>query len=221
MTVEISHLFLERRNIKVYSAIPHFIESSGASLNSNYGDGVEITRIEGQGNGGFSLELSNETIDEIFSSSEHRSLNPTYKQGFGPVQITVVDPMKIPSGQYTLKLLDPIIELSKIASYGGWELIDNLTGSIISSASEDIQIGSEKYIETLGLDVKISQTENPGTDPTNIENNGLISGTIEFDNINDRWLSGVADRDMIIHFLVFGVLIGSGLDLMKMKMTHY
>ena len=75
------------------------------------------------------------------------------------------------------------------------ELIDNLTGSIISSASEDIQIGSEKYIETLGLDVKISQTENPGTDPTNIENNGLISGTIEFDNINDRWLSGVADRD--------------------------
>ena len=184
-----------RRNIKVYSAIPHFIESSGASLNSNYGDGVEITRIEGQGNGGFSLELSNETIDEIFSSSEHRSLNPTYKQGFGPVQITVVDPMKIPSGQYTLKLLDPIIELSKITSYGGWELIDNLTGSIISSASEDIQIGSEKYIETLGLNVKISQTENPGTDPTNIENNGLISGTIEFDNINDRWLSGVADRD--------------------------
>ena len=30
---------------------------------------------------------------------------------------------------------------------------------------------------------------------TNIDDNGLISGTIEFANPNDRWLSGVADRD--------------------------
>ena len=28
-----------------------------------------------------------------------------------------------------------------------------------------------------------------------IDDNGLISGTIEFENPNDRWLSGVADRD--------------------------
>ena len=35
----------------------------------------------------------------------------------------------------------------------------------------------------------------PGADPTNLEANGLISGTIEFEDKNDRWLTGVADRD--------------------------
>lgn len=42
-----------RKNIQVYTAIPHMIESEngGTVLNADYGDGVEITRIEGQGNG--------------------------------------------------------------------------------------------------------------------------------------------------------------------------
>ena len=31
--------------------------------------------------------------------------------------------------------------------------------------------------------------------PANIDNNGLISSSIEYENINDRWLSGVPDRD--------------------------
>ena len=75
------------------------------------------------------------------------------------------------------------------------ELTDNEEDSIIASADDDIAVGSEKYIDTLGLNVKLLQTDNPGYDPNNISNNGLISGTIEFENPNDRWLSGVADRD--------------------------
>jgi hypothetical protein len=190
-----------RRNIKVYSAIPHFTESAngGMTLNASYGDGIKITRLEGKGNGGMALELTAETVNEILTSGDYRSLNPTYEQGEGPIAITVVDPVEIPEGDFTFKLMDPIFgegtEQNKILSYGRWELIDNETGSIVSSANEDIAVGSEKYISSLGLNVKILQTENPGADPDNIENNGLISGTIEFKNINDRWLSGVADRD--------------------------
>ena len=56
-----------RRNIRPYPAIPHFIEpeNGGTILNSAYGDGVQITRLEGQGNGGLALELTKNTLEEI------------------------------------------------------------------------------------------------------------------------------------------------------------
>jgi hypothetical protein len=187
-----------RRNIEVYSAIPHFTEpeNGGMTLNASYGDGVELTRLEGQGNGGIALELTTGTINEILASEDHRSLYPVYKQGQGPVTINVVDPVKIPQGDFMFKLMNPTLtNLGVVTSYGRWELVDNETGTIISYANEDILFGSETYIESLGLNIKISQTANPGTNPDNIENNGFISGTIEFEDINDRWLSGVADRD--------------------------
>ena len=186
-----------RRNIKVYSGIPHVNnpENGGTTLNASYGDGVELTRKEGQGNGGMALEFTNQTVEDILTSEDHRSLNPTYAAGQGPITITVVDPVKVPQGDFTFKLMDPIFNVNAIISYGRWELIDNATGNIIASADQDIELGSEQYISQLGLNVKVKQTQNPGADPTNIDDNGLISGTIEFENPNDRWLSGVADRD--------------------------
>jgi hypothetical protein len=186
-----------RRNINVYSAIPHVNnpENGGTTLNASYGDGVELRREEGQGNGGMALEFTNQTIKEILNSEDHRSLNPTYVAGQGPITITVVDPVKVPQGDFTFKLMDPIFNVNAVISYGRWELIDNATGNIKASADQDIELGSEQYISQLGLNVKVKQTQNPGADPTNIDDNGLISGTIEFENPNDRWLSGVADRD--------------------------
>lgn len=185
-----------RRNIQVYSAIPHFIESTGAMSASAYGDGVEMTRIEGQGNGGFSLELTEETVAEILNSADHRSLNPKYKQGKGPVSITVVDPLKIPEGNFTFKLMNPSLTSNgAVVSYGSWQLINSDNGDVVASANDDITIGSDKYISSLGLNVRVIQALNPGSDPTNIDNNGLLSGTIEFEDMNDRWLSGIADRD--------------------------
>ena len=194
-----------RRNLKVYSAIPHFTEpdEGGTILNASYGDGVSITRIEGTGNGGNDLELTQESIDEILNSDDHRVYNPTYIAGHGPVNITVVDPVKIPEGDYTFKLFDPEFNGSSISSYNSWELTNQQDGSVLGSSNQSITIGSEQYIPSLGLNVKVKQSLNPGSDPANIDNNGLISSSIEYENINDRWLSGVPDRDDESGFLSF------------------
>ena len=186
-----------RRNIKVYSGIPHINnpENGGTTLNASYGDGVELTRLEGKGNGGLALELTSETVQEILNSEDHRSFFPTYEQGQGPISISVVDPVKIPKGDYTFKLMEPTFNGNQIASYGKWELVNNENANVVASVTQNIDLGSEQYISQLGLNVKIIQAQEPGADPTNIDNNGLISGTIEFSNTNDRWLSGVADRD--------------------------
>ncbi len=210
-----------RRNIKVYSAIPHFTEpeNGGTTLNAFYGDGVKLTRLEGQGNGGMALELSKETVDEILSSASHRSLHPTYNQGKGPIAISVVDPLKIAEGDYTLKLLEPIFNSSSqksITGYKAWELINNENGNIVVSDSIDVvsvydpendawlyDLGnSSRYIDEIGLNIDISLNTQPGLEP--LGNNGLISGTIEFENTSDRWLSGVADRDDESPFSLWG-----------------
>jgi len=82
-----------------------------------------------------------------------------------------------------------------ITSYTKWNLIDEETGDIIATANEDILVGTEFYISSLGLNIKIKQVSSPGEDPANIMSNGLISSSIEFENVNDRWLTGLADRD--------------------------
>ena len=193
-----------RRNIQVYSAIPHYTESEngGTTLNAAYGDGVEITRIEGTGNGGSFLDLTEESITELLASEEHRVLQPVYKQGLGPVNFEVVDPMKIPAGNFMLKLENAVFssnpggdQTGLITSYGSWVLTNENTGEVVANENTDISTGSEKYITELGFNIKIKQFDNPGTDPLLNENNGFISSEIEYSNKNDRWLTGLADRD--------------------------
>tara|TARA_B100000767_G_scaffold265557_1_gene281747 strand:- start:1198 stop:5430 length:4233 start_codon:yes stop_codon:yes gene_type:complete len=187
-----------RRNIQVYSGIPHFTspDAGGTKLEASYGDGVEINRLEGTGNGGNVLELTSKTINDILESPDHKSLNLTYLAGKGPIDISVVDPFKIPRGNFIIKLMDPVTtNTGLITSYSKWSLIDEETGIVKASKNDDILVGTEVYINSLGLNVKVKQVINPGEDPANIMNNGLISSSIEFENVNDRWLSGLADRD--------------------------
>lgn len=119
-----------RKNIKVYTAIPHKIVN-GTVLNSTYGDGFSITRLQGHGNGGVSMELTQSTVDEILSKpavtydsyltkpygqwaveellvpnvnygDENYPIayNARYQQGKGPLSIKVVDPLNVVSGRF-------------------------------------------------------------------------------------------------------------------------
>lgn len=55
-----------RKNIRNYEAIPHK-PLGGLIVNSKYGEQPPITRLQGNGNGGFVLQLEQESIDEILS----------------------------------------------------------------------------------------------------------------------------------------------------------
>ena len=55
-----------RKNIKMYTAVPHKIVN-GTVINSSYGDQPVINRWTGLGNGGNQLELSEADIEEVLS----------------------------------------------------------------------------------------------------------------------------------------------------------
>lgn len=99
--------YLEGRKSKKAFGIPHnpAPEKSGSIMNSAYGYGPKVTRLEGQGNGGNYLDLTQESVNDILNSPTGKQTAITYQNGRGPVGIKVVDPLNIPNSNFTLKLI--------------------------------------------------------------------------------------------------------------------
>ena len=175
---------------KPYTGIPHIPapENNGTVVNSTYGQEPEITRIEGQGNGGNYLDLIDESVNSLLSNPNFKQI--TYKAGLGPIKIKVIDPLAVKAGSYTFKLVPPGYTPTAINT-AKWVVTNTSTNEQLSS-DNSINIGAEQ-LTNWGFSVKVEQSSDPGT----IEsiNNGLISASIEFADPSKKWLSGVPDAD--------------------------
>ena len=97
-------------SIESITCIPHIseVEMNGTQINSVYGDSPEVTRIEGQGNGGLNLELSSSSINAIMAGEPWSAQQLTYLKNAGPLGVKVIDPLQVKGGQYIVKFfLDP------------------------------------------------------------------------------------------------------------------
>ncbi|MFA4851746.1 MAG: hypothetical protein WC599_04430 [Bacteroidales bacterium] len=187
-----------RKNIKVSTAIPHnpSPEANGTIQNSEYGTGPKITRIEGQGNGGLTLDFTQATVDIILQDGKYET--PTYENSRGPVDVKVVDPLNVKSGNFTLKFNVDTVSSIDTAS---WTLTNNTTGDVYYS-DKTITVANEQLLLDLGLSITIQQTYAPGSYKVvdnvlsyTAENNGFIEATISYVDSSKRWLTGVPDID--------------------------
>lgn len=98
--------YLEGRKVKKAAGIPHLadVEFNGTVIQSNYGYGPKIKRIEGQGNGGNITDFTDETVNTILNPP-YFARNPEYQNGRGPIQIKVVDPLNVPNSTFIVKFL--------------------------------------------------------------------------------------------------------------------
>lgn len=114
-----------RRNIKNYSGIPHnpTPEAYGSIMSSSYGTGPQITRIEGQGNGGHAMELTAQSINDILSSPISRSQLITYEGNAGPFEVKVTDPLTVVKGDFTLRFVSA--QKVKVNTDSLWEYLGN------------------------------------------------------------------------------------------------
>jgi len=96
-----------RRNIKLSTAIPHdpAPEAYGTIMNSSYGIGPQIVRVEGQGNGGLALDLTDQSINDILASPIHRAQKLTYVGNRGPIKVKVTDPLRVIKGDFIVKFV--------------------------------------------------------------------------------------------------------------------
>lgn len=182
-----------RRNIKVYQASPHIpdVENKGTVLNANYGDAPELTRLDGIGNGGLTLELNQESIDAILANGSLTEV--TYQSNAGPLTVKIVDPLKVQGGEYIIKYVQPNLFNGALPGSSTWELIDP-SGTVYESQSS-INNPFEQLFPEIGISINTEQTFFPG-DINNLGNeNGLISSSIEFADPSKPWLTAVPDGE--------------------------
>ncbi|MDE0772973.1 MAG: hypothetical protein OSB25_12325 [Salibacteraceae bacterium] len=182
--------------IQAVKGIPHQVDNqnSGTVLNAKYGDGVEITRVEGIGNGGNILTVTQKSIDAILASPDHRVKELTYEKGAGPVSVKVVDPLAIKGGDYTIWLKDTNRYTKGDLTDAFWMVTTTkFADTIVSTRS--IEVGSEKILADLGISITLGQVHNSGEKEVRDVDNGFLFSEIVFDDPSKAWLSGIADGD--------------------------
>ncbi|MCB9335242.1 MAG: T9SS C-terminal target domain-containing protein [Flavobacteriales bacterium] len=185
-------------SIRSYSGIPHDTkpENGGTLTNSNYGDQPEITRIEGQGNGGLLLNLTSSSEATILSNGYADYI--TYQSGYGPVDVKVIDPLNVASGTYQLQFLDSTATTpaSNTLDDAYWRLIfPSASGSGYDTVLSDVNIANkyEQLFLDQGISVTLKQVELPGTD---LEvGGGMISSSISYALSGQDWLGAMYDLD--------------------------
>ena len=159
-----------RRNIKTTVGIPH--KPVENILNSKYGDVPMITRIEGQGNGGFFLDMTDESREKILANNVYNDIQ--YKNNYGPLNIQVVDPLKVKPYDYTVRFLPNDIsddvndstmwQLIISDEVSDRELIDNNMYTVVegdtvvsrvTTAAMPISMTNEQLFLDMGISISI------------------------------------------------------------------
>ena len=219
-----------RRNIgdsenagKPYVGIPHDAkqENGGTIVNCEYGTQPMITRVEGQGNGGFFLDMTDETRDQILKNGKVDKI--TYKNNYGPINVKVVNPLKVQANDYVIKFVEP--EDSVVTPNTTWVLqVLDENGNVQEEIPSDVAISvvneqlinyedpQTKLIIDHGLSITILDypfqihqenlatwvANNGGNTYKNISSYSqvdLIGSSITYADESKQWLSGVVDMD--------------------------
>ena len=183
-----------RRNIgdgdnPFYTVIPRPIVDR--VLNADYGDGAVVTRLDGVGNGGVFLDMSEETRQAIMDGTFDGSI--TYRPGRGPIDVQVFNPLDVKDGAFELRFFDQDTGNDQLEPGARWEL-RSLTdpGAPVIRSELPIAFLNEQIIKEFGFSVSVGQVAEVG-DPR-AEDNGAIGYEEEY-LADDAlpWVFGIRD----------------------------
>ena len=192
-----------RKNIEIYTATPHKtnIEFNGNKLMSQYGDGPMITRIEGTGNGGKILEMTDSCINLIMAvnNGDYKSIRPQYQAGFGPVNIYVYDPLKVPNADFELRFIDSSLMTSPsnyttLTEKAYWTLTKLTEPKTTIVSQTNFGKANEQIFPDWGLAVKIDKVTGPSSKVVSLQN-GFLEATMEYKDVTKKWLTAIPDSD--------------------------
>ena len=178
--------------IRSYSGIPHKPDpaSGGTTQNAQFGDHFQVTRLEGQGNGNLILELDQSTENEIVSGSPWRKDELKYRQGFAPIDVQVVDPLRVPDAQFEVWFADSITPGDLDDAY--WYVVKVPATSSADTVWSDntIRLPYEQLVLKWGFSISVGQAYYDGdfTAP-------LDAGAMTFADDSKPWLTGIPDAD--------------------------
>jgi len=196
--------------LAIYSATPHdpSPRGTGTQVNSNFGDGIPLTQVEGIGNGGNTIMLTQDCINEAISSGTGYVAKPrNYMQNASPVYVKVVNPLLVPLHDFAMFMRDTSnsnVKGDSLSSFKTIWYIKDLTTNEVVQCNQTINNSNEQIIPQWGLSISVSQCIRPGEgtiydasgNATDLDvTNGFLSSTLNFNNNNIApWLIGVTDE---------------------------
>jgi hypothetical protein len=188
-------------SIRSYSGIPHSPspEAGGTLMQCAFGDALPITRLEGQGQSQLPLSFTTTTEHAIVREAPWRVEELHYETGRGPIDVHVVDPLRVPQADLELYFRDSVPTNLDDAR---WTLVNVTTGDSVTS-DKTIAVANEQLVLQWGLAVNIGQDY---ADTVEVELDGTlgaeqridqwpIEATLHFADPAKAWLGGVPDVD--------------------------
>lgn len=206
-TPQIAPYLQGRGNFNKYTGIPHDIGSTngGTQLNAEFGESVPVRRLEGQGNGGNQIGLSQETEMAILESALGFIDVLEYEVGEDPIGLTIVDPLELKDVDFELliksyeynSLVSEFVEVSYFSDSTVWILNIYDNGQLIETVNSLSTIDKpyEQYIDgygitlNVGIPIAVNTNENNGNDVYDI-----LSSSIAFENPAEEWLTFIQDE---------------------------
>ncbi len=186
-----------RRNIGdgtnvYYTVIPRPIVDR--KLNALYGEGAVVTRIDGIGNGGNFLDISDETREAILQNKFTGEI--TYEPGRAPIQINIFNPLDVKDGEFELTYFDENMGNEALDKTVRWQL-KNLSdpNSPVIISENTIDRLNEQVIKQFGFSITIGQVADAGSNPIGIRSNGAVGYEEEYlrGESAQEWFLGIAD----------------------------
>ena len=172
--------YLGGRRINRYTLIPRPITFE--KLNSSYGDGATITRLDGVGNGGTFLDLTEASRDAAFNGSTEGRI--TYLPNRGPIDVKIYNPFEIENGTYQLAILDG--NFGTNGEMANWELTD-ANGDVTRSEST-IEVLNEQILAKYGFTISIVDV--PDSGDLVDESNGSLGIEIVYKDLSQsQWMT--------------------------------
>ncbi|MDB5282809.1 MAG: hypothetical protein JWO06_1884 [Bacteroidota bacterium] len=204
-----------RNNFKVYDAVPHIPDprNVGTILHSQWGDGVNVVRIEGQGNGGNNLDLTPETINDILNSGFTAFKDTlTYVKGLDPIGFQITDPVNLKEADFVLQFL-----VDSGATDTAYLPLDSRTYWKLTDVTNNVVIASERHLDRpyqqqivdsnrndYGFSIKLGTPApvdtlpagyiDPNSPPRFIYGTDVTKSSITYQNPTQPWLSFVQDQ---------------------------
>ena len=120
---------------------------------------AKVKRLEGQGNGGNWLNMTEATRDSIMSGAPWKVQTVEYEPGTTPVQVRVYNPVDLKDFDYRLKI-NPVInslDSSLVDTSSHWVLEWYQNGTLMGSYTSHNSIGNgtEEFLEGHGIAITV------------------------------------------------------------------
>lgn len=184
-----------------YVVIPRPITDK--TLNTTYGTGAPITRIDGVGIGGNFVEITDESRERMFAAGEVDQFDEqdapssfdgiiNYEDGAGPIEVQIYNPLEVKDGDYQLTFVDENMENDMLDNNVRWILTDLNDPSVMIRSEDNIGAFTDEVLAELGITIGIGQTPDVGVNAD--ETNGAIGAQVEYlDENRVQWFNCLPD----------------------------